>query len=184
MTGSFGRRARLALFCVAIAGCSSLPSKQPSVAPQQESEWTTLMSQVDLEIFGGRYDEADRLLASYVARNPASPRAPGALYWRALYKLDPANGASSPHDAITLLDSYLASPAATLHRADAQVLRRIAVVLEIRPAVAAASGASGASGAARDDKARDEELAKTKDELAKANAELERIKKRLAAPKP
>ena len=185
MIGSFGRRARLALVCASIAGCSSLPSKQPPVAAQQESEWNTLMSQVDFQIFGGRYDEADRLLASYIARNPTNPRTPGALYWRALYKLDPANPASSPHDAIALLDSYLASAGAVLHRADAQVLRRIAVVLEVRQAVATAPPATTPPVApSHDDKAKDEELAKTKDELAKANAELERIKKRLAAPKP
>jgi len=185
MIGSLARGARLVFVCIAVAGCSSLPSKQPSVETQQESEWTTLMSQVDLQIFGGRYDDADRLLAGYVAKYPNGPRAAGALYWRALYKLDPANTAGSPHDAIALLDSYLASPGAVLHRADAQVLRRMAVVLEVRQAAAtAATTAAAPSPATRDDKAKDDELAKTKDELAKANAELERIKKRLAAPKP
>jgi hypothetical protein len=183
MTLSLRSRARLALVCVVLAGCSSMPSRQPSPAAQQESEWTTLMSQVDLQIFGARYDDADRLLTEYASRNPASAHTADVPYWRALYKLDPANPASSPHDAIALLDSYLASPAATWRRADAKVLRRIAATLDSRPAVVTVPAtATPATSAA--DKAKDEELAKVKDDLAKANAELERIKKRLAAPKP
>jgi hypothetical protein len=183
MTLSFGRRARLALACVALSGCSSLPSRQPSPAMQQESEWTTLMSQVDLEIFGGRYDEADRVLSEYATRNPASAHAADVSYWRALYRLDPANPANSPRDAIALLDSYLASPVAASRRADAKVLRRIAAVLDARPPVVTAPTTTAPVAPAAD-KAKDEELARVKDELAKANAELERIKKRLAAPKP
>jgi len=35
-----------------------------------------------------------------------------------------------------------------------------------------------------DDKARDDELARLREELSRANAELERIKRRLAQPKP
>jgi hypothetical protein len=41
-----------------------------------------------------------------------------------------------------------------------------------------------AGGATAPTGSRDEELARVKDELAKANAELERIKRRVATPKP
>lgn len=185
MTRPFARLARLVLLSIALAGCASVPLRRPTPAMQQEMEWSTLMAQVDTAIRGGRYDAADRLLADYATRNPTRAHTTEVAYWRALWKLDPGNAANSPHDAIALLDSYLDSPISTRHRNDATVLRRIAAVLETRATTAAAPTApTAANSAPRDDKAKDEELAKLKDDLAKANAELERIKKRLAAPTP
>jgi hypothetical protein len=70
---------------------------------------------------------------------------------------------------------------------EAEILRDIAVRLQAGPpAVAVASPAPGASAGpatgAADLKAKDTEIQRLKDELAKANDELERIKRRLTAP--
>jgi hypothetical protein len=109
-----------------------------------------------------------------------------ASYYRALFKLDPANPTGTVRDAEALLDAYLAVSGPLPMRADATTLRRIATALEHGTAVATSSpNASGSSAAApATDKARDEELQRVRDELTKANAELERIKRRLAQPKP
>jgi len=57
--------------------------------------------------------------------------------------------------------------------------------MEMRAAAAAnQSTVAKAEPPKPDDKAKDEELQRVKDELAKANAELERIKRRLTQPKP
>ena len=85
-------------------------------------------------------------------------------------------------DAAVLLDGYLAT-GTTTHRLEAQTLRRIATALD-----AARSSATPIPAKTEivkvDDKSRDEELARLREELSRANAELERIKRRLAQPKP
>ena len=57
-------------------------------------------------------------------------------------------------------------------------------ILEARQKESAAAATTGTVSPPKDDKAQSEEIARLKDELAKANAELERIKRRLAQPKP
>jgi hypothetical protein len=162
-------------------------TRQSALAPapsSASSDWTASLAQASQEVQSNRYAVADRLLADFVARYPNSPEALESSYWRALFKLDPANPATAPHEAGVLLDGYLATPAAGAHRTEAAVLRRVASSLEPRPALTAAAPAAPPGAARADDKARDDELQRLKDELAKANAELERIKRRLAQPKP
>jgi hypothetical protein len=138
--------------------------------------------QASQEAASGNYAVADRLLTEYGTRNPATPEAAEAMYWRALYKVDPSNAAGTPKDAAVLLDGYLAS-GTTAHRSEAMTLRRVATALD-------AARSSPTAGPPKtevvkvDDKSRDEELARLRDELSRANAELERIKRRLAQPKP
>lgn len=108
---------------------------------------------------------------------------------RAVYKADPANQTATARDATVLLDSTLAMPLDSAARADARALRRITMALE-RAAASSAnnSGSSNASSSetARSDetKSNSDEVQRLRNELAKANAELERIKKRVAQPKP
>lgn len=164
-----------------LAACTMRRVEPPSPA---RSEWTTTLPQVTLEAQASRYAAADRLLSDFAARHPGSAEAAETIYWRALYRLDPANPASSPHEAVALFDSYLGSPAAGAHRAEATALRRLASAVETRLASAGTSAAPAQAQPAAADKARDEELQRLRDELAKANAELERIRRRLAQPKP
>lgn len=168
---------------VALAACSTGQQHLAESSPTQ-SEGTATILQAAQEIGAGRYGVADRILFDYAARYPASPEATDMMYWRALYKLDPANPNAAPREAIALLDSYVVAGAGT-HKVEAQTLRRLATTMEAR-----AVAAPGLAGPAKtdapkpEDKAKDEELQRVKDELAKANAELERIKRRLAQPKP
>jgi len=119
------------------------------------------------------------------------------LYWSAISNLDPANKNGTLDAGIANLDAYLASPGNLKHAAEAQTLRslarnsqqlaRVEAALQQAKASAAPAGASD-SKPQPDSKGRDEEMVKEvqrlKEELAKANEELERIKKRLATPKP
>lgn len=148
-------------------------------------EGVTAMAQAAQEVAAGRYGIADKLLSDYAARYPATTEAADAMYWRALYRLDPGNLNSSPREAVQLLDGYIASNNGT-HKSDAQALRRVASAIDAR-AIAAANSTSvlpKTDPLKPDDRTKDEELQRVREELAKANAELERIKRRLAQPKP
>lgn len=118
------------------------------------------------------------------------------LYWRALTHLDAANRQGSLDSAITYLEAYLAA-GTKQHRQEALVLRQLArdsrqlarvtvALQQVRADTTPQRAPSDTTPRRRD--GRDEEALKEiqrlKEELAKANEELERIRKRLAAPKP
>jgi hypothetical protein len=177
------RFVRLVAVAAVLMGCATTPQRLAEPAPGP-MEGTTTMTQAAQEAVAGRYAVADKLLSDYAARYPATSEAADATYWRALYRLDPANPNASPREAGQLLDSYLATNNGT-HKTEAHALRRVVAAIEAR-AVAAANPlvVPKAELPKPDDKTKDEELQRVKDELAKANAELERIKRRLAQPKP
>ena len=116
-----------------------------------------------------------------------------ALYYRALTHLDTTAAERSLDSAVYYLDRYLASSfrqdnaweAIVLRRLaiESQELRRVQVVLDRDGGRASGRRTETAGGEVvrADDSAR--EIQRLKDELAKANAELERIRKRLANPK-
>jgi hypothetical protein len=176
------RAARTATLVAALTACSTGQTRLGEPVPAGRTEWTSWQNQASQEAAAGHYAVADKVLTDYTIRFPASPEAAEAMYWRALYKLDPANVSAAPHDAAVLLDGYLASGTAA-HRVEAQTLRRVASALDTRAVAAAALASVKVEVVKPEDKARDEEILRLKDELAKANAELERIKRRLA-PKP
>jgi hypothetical protein len=186
MTTSRVRSALLGL-CLTLSACV-LPAARTTPSPERiAAEWTVVWAQAAQEVQAGRYDGAEQLLLEFQQRYPASAQAPEARFYRALYKLDPSNPVGSPRDAVTLLDSTVGAPATTPHRADAAALRRVAIALDAKPAVVTVTtpAKDGAASPARvDTSARDDEVAKLREELGKANAELERVKRRLAAPKP
>lgn len=93
--------------------------------------------------------------------------------------------------AIALLDAYLAYTGYVQHRDEAAALRhlaglaqRLGKVEEALKEARASSGGKAEAPAAKPDDETVKEVQRLKDELAKANAELERIKKRLATPRP
>ena len=175
-------RAAVLTFAVAASACTTGRARvaEPVVAPH--SEWNAWLLQASQEATAGNYAVADRLLTDYTSRYPATSDAAEAMYWRALYKLDPSNTVGAPKEAAVLLDGYLAS-GTTTHRAEAQTLRRVASALEAAKATASA-GTTKTEMVKVDDKGQTEELTRLRDELGRANAELERIKRRLAQPKP
>lgn len=176
----FPRTSFLALALVSACGLRQPKLVEPAPAPR--SEWNAWLLQASQEAGAGNFAVADRLLTDYGSRFPATPEASEAMYWRALYKLDPSNSATAPKEAGVLLDGYLAS-GTPLHRAEAQTLRRVATSLEAAKN-APTNSATKTEVVKVDDKAQAEEVTRLRDELARANAELERIKRRLAQPKP
>jgi hypothetical protein len=119
------------------------------------------------------------------------PKAPDSLYWRALSQLDAANTNGSTDTALHYLNLYLADGTVQTHRVEATVLRQLTRDALLLARVQAALTTQQKTDTVRVQSTRpvrDEEALKEiqrlKDELAKANEELERIRKRLANPKP
>ncbi len=151
----------------------------------------------------GQYASADSVLAAFGADNDGNAAGTESLYWRALFKLDPSNLGASPADALQALDAYAQAPHSEPHLAEVQVLRRTAVLVgsierlaeqaaSQTDSVSAADSAAKRARAAGDirAKSKDEEIVRLRTELEKAlaelaqtNQELDRIKKRLVAPK-
>jgi hypothetical protein len=96
-----------------------------------------------------------------------------------MYIVDPANRTASVEQGIKALEIYLQSEGAIWYRPQAEVLRREALVLQ---SVRQAPVPKQVNGRDTVFISREEETAALRDQLAKANAELERIKKRLANP--
>jgi len=179
------RPAPVALALVALlagSGCLPLrqqPAEQPALTAA--SEWPALYARVMADSNGSSAAGADRALSEFALRYPGSPEAAEVPYWRALLKLDPSS-AAAVRESMTMLDSYLASAPAGTHRVEAAVIRRLGLAIEQRNAAIAAIPPTPA--VRPEDKARDEELQKLRDELTAANAELARIRRRVARPRP
>ena len=178
------RRFSIALMLTAaLTGCAPLSHDPESAAPR---EYGPALEQASLEVRAGRYGIADHILAEFAMKFPSAPEAVETLYWRAVFKADPANQVALVKESLPLLDSYLAAPAAaTLHRTEAGALKRLVILVESRAAVSSAPApAAPAPAVAKPEAGKDEEIARLKEELQRANAELERIKRRLARPRP
>lgn len=175
-------------------GCSSLRAVNSARPSPSGAEFAETLLLAEAEVAAGRFGVADRMLADFAERRANTPEAAETALWRALFRLDPANLTAGPQDALVLLDGYLNGPVSVAHPSAATALRRVAVQLD-RPVVTSASVSENAAGVSAvradgkpeskaDEKARDEEIRRLKEELSKANAELERIKRRLAPPNP
>jgi hypothetical protein len=178
------RTASTALVAAILFGGSACqptrPDPTPTPVPTAATEWPRIHAQATIDAREGRTPAADRALVAFAARFPASAEANEVPYWRAVIKLDPGNPAGS-HEALQLLDAYLADSSFRAHRLEATTLRRLQAALEQRTAALVAQAAMPT--VRPEDKARDDEIAHLRDELAKANAELTRIKRRLTRPK-
>lgn len=164
----------VAVLSLTVGGCVHRPAfLRPAAAREWPAAYLAAQSAADR----GAYSDADKTLSDFATTHPGSPEALESGYWRAVYKLDPANKDASTRDAIAGLDRYLAAPGGT-HRGEATTLRRIAAqLLSLDRALTQKPDDPGAA-------ARDEEVKKLRDELQATKDELERIKRRLAAPKP
>ena len=167
-----------------LAGSGCLPSRTHPTeqeAPTAVSEWSALYARITADTSATRAFGADRALAEFAQRFAGSPEAAEVPYWRALFKLDP-NSAAAVRESMTMLDGYLATAPAGAHRLEAGVLRRLGLAIEQRNAAIAAI--PPAPTVRPEDKAREEELQRLRDEVAAANAELARIRRRVARPRP
>jgi hypothetical protein len=152
-------------------------------------DWPQTLAQAEAAASERRYADADRLLANFATLHPGTEGAVESAYWRGVLALEPANQDGSPQVAIAFLESYGKSSGALPHRLEADVFRHVAQKLQLlsqQQATVASATTSGTTSAAAptppDVKAKDAEIQRLKEELAKANDELERIKRRLTAP--
>lgn len=184
------RRTLLPALALALAACVSATGARRSMPPMAQ-EWLSALATAKAAAHDGHYDDADRALYDYEQRYQGTAEAHEAIYWRAVFKLDPENRGGSARTATEQLDAYLADTTTTPHRTEAMVLRRLAAALDSLGKTRQA--ATDDSDAARADEAqkaqaREDELQKQiktlKDQLDKTTAELERIKKRLTDRNP
>ena len=159
--------------CIRRGGEASAPSASWRTWPAARDQARRLAA-------GGAYARADSVLVAFDERWGGAPEGEEARYWRALLALDPSNTQSTPADAVALIDRYLASAPAGARRAEMEMLRRTATAMQ---ALAAASQEAKSAQQA-DARARADELQKLKDDLAKAQAELERVRKRVIRRAP
>jgi hypothetical protein len=174
--GVHGARLLATMLLVLVAqGCMQRPR---FLQPAPKRHWPAAFLSAQSAAAGGRYADADRMLADFARAYPDTPEADESLYWRAVFKLDPANEEANTRDAIAGLDAYLDSQRGSVHRGEALTMRRLAQqMLALDRALNVKPGAPT-------DRTRDEEVQKLRDELQATKDELERIKRRLAAPKP
>jgi hypothetical protein len=166
------------IMVVAFAGCSSKPVAN---APQPVTAYESALAMADERVALGDYSGADRILADFALRAKGTDDGIEVAFWRALYMVDPSNRTSSTADGIRALDIYLNTDGSRRYRAQARVVKRIAqTILSLR---SEQQGPPRVIGRDTVFVTREAEIAALRDELARANAELERIRKRLANPK-
>ncbi|HEY2025894.1 MAG TPA: hypothetical protein VGG78_02735 [Gemmatimonadaceae bacterium] len=186
MTSNLVRRAALGALIV-VGGC--ITGRGAPEASAAQNDWGETLARAEAAADARRYADADRLLADFASRYPGTPGATECAYWRGILSLEPANHDGTPQIAAAFFEMYEKSGGALPHRVEAEILRNLALRLQnsgpatvaiAAPVTAASTSASSSSTA--DLKAKDTEIQRLKDELAKANDELERIKRRLTAP--
>ena len=170
---------------VALGGCIS--GRATVHGSDARSAWPAVLARAEAAAASGRHAEAERLLADFAISFPQTDEAQETAYWRAVFKLDPANREGGASMSRVLLEGYLRGEGALQHRTEAEVLRQIALRIDSLSSATGAGASPAGSPAPTGDraaelKAKDAEIQKLKEELAKANDELERIKRRLAQP--
>jgi hypothetical protein len=184
------RAARAGLLTVLVAltlsGCSRVHANT-GASPEA---WAGALALAQTRAAAGRFASADTVLATYASLNPGTREALETVYWRALFRMDPSNPSGSLVGASSALDSYLSDPRPREHVSEATSIRRLIAQVEAVNRVAVSLGQSRDARGPEPVKPNEvppnavAEIRKLKDDLAKANAELERIRKRLAQPPP
>jgi len=165
---------------LALAGSLACASHQRATSlTTPAASFADALARAQARVDSGDYKGADKILSDYALVNKGKDEAREAAFWRALYLVDPANKTASIAQGIRALDIYLAQEGQLWYRSQAEVLRRTASTIESQRLAQVPRQVIG-----RDTVfvTREEEITALRDQLAKANAELERIKKRLANP--
>lgn len=168
-----GRRSRVALVMALLlaAGCIRRPPEEPIAVRL----WPDALGDAKRAVAAGAYPTADTTLARFARQYSGSAQAGESLFLLALFRLDPRNTSAAPRDAVRAFDAYLALSDSVPHAVEARSLRRLALRLDSLSQPVAAKPA---------EPARDDELQKLRDSLTRTTDELERIKRRLAQPRP
>lgn len=159
-----------------LAACTRTPAAE---APAPPDAFATALLAAERRVEAGDYSGADRILSDFALKAKGTPEAVDVAFFRALYMVDPDNRTASMAEGVRALDIYLNTQGARRYRSEALVLKRTAqTVLALR------TSQQPPRIAGRDTVyvTREDEIASLKDQLAKANAELERIKRRLTNP--
>lgn len=170
------------ILCSLGAACFKQPPPPPAlVLPPLPavSPWPGILSTAQRLADGGRFAEADRLLADFAVSQPNTPEGAEADFFRALFKSDPLNPDANTRDQLAAFDTYLHGGTSMPRYSEAQVLRRMIEVVDSTQALIVAVRASSAAR----ERAKNDEVRRLLEELEKAVAEMERIKRRLT-PKP
>lgn len=164
------------------SACASVQQAEPG--GPTPAAWGALLNTTDFLANAGRHAAVDSTLLAFERGHPGTRAADEVLFWRALYKLDPRSSAATRAEGRALLNAYVASPTTSWYRAQANVLRHLAQELtaaEPGPADTIFVAGDTSAGAVA---ARDRMIRTQRAEIARLNAELERIKRRLATPTP
>ncbi len=167
---------------LALHACASAPNPAPGAL--RPDEWGALINTTDSLANVGRHAAADSALLAFEQAHAGTRAASEVKFWRALYKLDPRNAASTRAEGRAMMDSYASSPEASWYRAQANVLRHLAGEIAAAEQPVADSIIVANDASPRGIAARDLVIRNQRAEIARLNAELDRIKRRLAAPTP
>lgn len=176
---------RLVAALIIVTACRRPTPPAPAVvdvpvpALPVEPPWVGTLAAVRAAVDSGRFALADTILTTFEQAQAGTTDASESAFWRAMLRADPRNPDFTPAAARAALESYLASDSAQ-RRTEASVMLRL---LTLSDSLRAAQAAQRAATEARD-RAREEELLKLRDDLQRTQAELDRIKRRLGAPKP
>ena len=144
-----------------------------------ERPWVATLAAVQLAVDSGRFGAADSILTDFERSEPGTRDASESAFWRAMLRADPRNPAFTPAGARAALEELVAASPGD-RRTEVQVLLRL---LALSDSLRTSQTAQRAATEVRD-RARDEELQRLRDDLARTQAELDRIKRRLGPPKP
>ncbi len=201
------RRAERLVPLLTIVVLSSCAGRKATLRPVPQRAWQVTLGYAQEAVQRGQYAQADSALVAFATAYPNTPEATESEFWTALFTLDPRNEHRSEGDALRALTAYSTGPGPHDRDIEADVLRRTAGTLltlrqETEVAASQADSARTEADSARTEAdsvrvahaSRDrtrEEVQRLRDSLDKVvtalgetTQELDRIKKRLAAPKP
>ena len=158
------------------AACSHPPAAKP---PMPANGFANAVDNAAKRVDVLDYVGADRILSDFALSAKGTPEAGEISFWRALYMIDPNNKSAPVSDGLKAIDIYLSTPGTKWYRPQAQVVKRTALAFQ---SLRSAQQTTRVAGKDTVFVNRDDEIAVLKDQLAKSNAELDRIKKRLANP--
>ena len=178
--------ARLLLVVVLFAACRHQPAppqaavvEQPVPTLPPESPWVGTLAMVQTAVDSAQFTAADSMLTDFERSDAAVMERRESTFWRAMLRADPRNPAFTPAAARAALEEFAAGSPPHRQTETGVMLRLLAVSDSLRVAQAGQRAA-----AEQRDRTREEEMQKLRDELARTQAELDRIKRRLGPPKP
>jgi hypothetical protein len=169
----------LSLGCARPQPAPQTPAAAPA-PPASTTLWPDVLAGARSAADSGRYSVADSMLRHFGEEFVGTPESAESTYWRALLTLDPLNPRASTAGALAAIDAYLAGGPSNVRYSEATVLRRTVGLLDSLRIAAAPKPPPPVPR----DTVLEQEAERLRTELATAKAELERIRRLLARPRP